>query len=48
MHLHAFAKRKIANSTKNLERAGIASILFVFNASMIFLNAVSVQFACVT
>ncbi len=50
-HVDAFAclaKRKIANSTKNLERAGIASILFVFNASMIFLNAVSVQFVCVT
>jgi hypothetical protein len=42
------AKRKIANSTKNLESADIASILLVFNASMIFLNTVSVQFARVT
>ncbi len=42
------AKRKSADSTKNFERAIIAFNPFLFNASINFLNAVSVQFACVT
>jgi hypothetical protein len=43
-----FAKQKIAKSTKNLERAIIPFNLLLFNASVYFLTAVSVQFADVT
>jgi hypothetical protein len=43
------AKRKSANSTKNLERVVIAVWSFSFSMlPLSFLNAVSVQFACVT
>jgi hypothetical protein len=44
-----FAERKIAKSTKNLERAVIAVQSFLFQLlSNNFLNAVSFCFACVT
>jgi hypothetical protein len=42
------AKRKIANSTKNVKRAGIAFIPFLQLLFNIFLNAVSDRFSCVT
>jgi hypothetical protein len=42
LHLHyLLAERKIASSTKNLERAIIAVQLFLFTASIFFLNTVS-------
>ncbi len=49
--MHAFTwlvNRKIANSTKSLERAVIAVQSFAFQCFNYFLNAVSVRFACVT
>jgi hypothetical protein len=42
------AKRKIAMSTKNFKRAGIAFIPFLQLLFNKFLNAVSVRFAHVT
>jgi hypothetical protein len=43
-----FAKRKIAKSTRNLERAVIPFNPFLFKASTKKLNAVSIRFADVT
>jgi hypothetical protein len=45
MNLHDLLKEKIAISTKSFVKVAIASNLLLFNASIIFLNAVNVQFA---
>jgi hypothetical protein len=48
MHLHDLPKEGLQSAPRALKELSLQFNLLLFNASIIFLNAVSFPFACVT